>query len=159
MTEPSRRAPAHARPIRYREATPQDGLALWRLRRLRMQDDTMSPFFYLSLLQRRLHTCVVADRAGDVLGYLLARRDRNGDAVRVLDVAVDPACSASEVTAGLLSRLVKLPEHDGAAFIEAEGDAHAAVRTMLGRLSPFAPSTDEGNDACNAGGAFRGALE
>lgn len=131
MMENERRVTETPRPVRYRVAKSRDSLAMWRLRRTRVQDESISPFFYMSVLERLSESCVVAESGGEVIGYVIARRADERASVRVFDLTVDPAFDTAFVAAGMLGRLIKLPGHSRVKFIDAEVDAHHAVGRLL----------------------------
>lgn len=137
-------------PVRYREARPRDGLAMWRLRRTKTRDDSMSPFFYLAVLQRMRHSCVVAVEGGELVGYVVARRSELRASLRVFDLVVSPAHDTATVAGGLLSRLVKHPANAGVAFLDAVEEAHGAVGEFLAAASAFPSSDSGGNGDCSA---------
>ncbi len=117
-------------PIRYRGALPRDSVAMWRLKRARGCDAALSPFFYMAVIQRMAEGCLVAERGGDVIGYVIARTAES-PALRVVDLAVDVDHDTLGVTAGLLGKLLELPAYAGARFVEADPNAHLTVRRML----------------------------
>jgi hypothetical protein len=135
------RATAEPKPtVRYRIAKARDSLALWRLRRQKSGDESMSPFFYMTVLRRLADYSVVAEEAGEVVGFVLARPGERRSAIRVMDLVVDPTRDTAVLTAGLLARLVRLPAHAAAEYIDAE---HGA-RDALGKL--FADVGDAGHE-------------
>jgi hypothetical protein len=134
--------------LRFRKAEGRDSVAMWRLKRSREQEAALSPFFYMAVIQRFAHAVLVAERAGDVIGYVIARPNDSGRSVRVIDLVVDATEDALGVTAGLLDRLVRMPAHAGARFVEADLDAHQTVRRLLHIVQAVPLARCERPDPC-----------
>lgn len=144
MNEATRATHETGRAVRYRMAKARDSLAMWRLRRNRTGNEGISPFFYMSVLQRLAHCSVVAELSGEVVGYVLARPSAAHGAVRLVDLTIDPEQDTAVVAAGLLSRLVRLPAHATAEFIDAEHGARDAVSALLAVVANGESAADQG---------------
>ncbi len=134
--------------LQFRNAEGRDSVAMWRLKRAREQHAALSPFFYMAVIQRFARACLVAERAGDVIGYVIARPSDSGRSVRVIDLVVDPTEDALAVTAGLLDRLVRMPAHAGARYVEADLEAHQAVRRLLQVVGAMPVAKCDRRDPC-----------
>jgi hypothetical protein len=102
--------------VRFRVATPRDGLAMWRLARHRYSG--MSPFALVSLLRHVATTSVVAEQDGELVGFVIARPRPEERALKLLDGAL-----ASDQPAGVLHEMVTtllaLPDCRGVEYLDA----------------------------------------
>lgn len=131
MDEHAHRVNESPERIRYRKAESRDSVAMWRLKRQRGAEVELSPFFYMAVMKRMAQSCIVAEHGGELIGYVIARPSEAGCSVRVVDLVVDPTHDTVDVSAGLLTQLVRQPIHARAQFIEADFDANRSVKRLV----------------------------
>lgn len=109
----------HLKPIRLRPPTCDDAATLWQVAR----DgglDLNSPYAYLLLCRDFTETCLVAEDAAGVVGFVTGYRPpRRPDVVFVWQVAVDPTARRQGVAGTLVNGLVASAEQRGARYLEA----------------------------------------
>lgn len=105
--------------ITIRTVTVDDGAAIWRLVRDTGVLDLNSPYAYLLLCRRFADTCVVAERDGAIVGFVLGFVPPDDPAVIfVWQVGVDAAARGLGIAGRLLSAFVRLPAAREARWLE-----------------------------------------
>lgn len=103
-----------------RTATAEDGAAIWQLVHDSGVLDVNSPYCYLILGRHFGDSCVVAEEAGKVLGFVVAYRPpTKPDVIFVWQVGVDAAARGRGLGGRILRRLVELPACRGVRYVEA----------------------------------------
>ena len=117
-----------------RAANPNDGIAMWRLRRHHAAADR-SPYGYFALLRHLSSSTIVAECDGDLVGFVITRRVQE-DVIEVVDGAVDPELPQPTATLfQMLARVLELPSSREVRYIDAapgcdESLKHALMRAM-----------------------------
>ena len=117
----------------FRAATPNDGIAMWRLRRHHASANR-SPYGYFALLRHLSSSSIVAECDGELVGFVITRRVRD-EAVEVLDGAVDSTLTQPTATfLQMLARVLELPSCRGASYIDAAVGCDEALKHALMRV-------------------------
>src|SRR5262245_13223536 len=117
-----------------RAANPNDGIAMWRLRRHNAAADR-SPYGYFALLRHLSSSTIVAECDGDLVGFVITRRVHD-DVIEVVDGAVDPQLPQPTATLfQMLARVLELPSCREVRYIDAapgcdESLKHTLMRAM-----------------------------
>ena len=126
------------RPPNLRPASVDDAAAIWRHVAGSPVLDTNSPYAYLLLCDLFRDTCVVAERTGDIVGFVAAvRPPRRPDTVFVWQIGVAEAERGSGLGGRLLDALLGLAGCTGVRYLEAtvtpSNDASQALFRSLAR--------------------------
>ncbi len=106
--------------LRLRRPTVSDGAAIWALVRESGVLEPNTCYAYLLLCTHFAETCLVAERGGRLLGFVLGYRPpTRPEAVFVWQVGVRADCRGEGLGKRLLGRLVELPGCADATFLEA----------------------------------------
>lgn len=106
-------------PIAIRTVEVEDGAAIWQLVRDTRVLDLNSPYSYLLLCRKFGDTCLVAESAGRVVGFVTAFRPPDApDTVFVWQVGVAAQARGHGVARRLLEALVQLPACRDAEWLE-----------------------------------------
>lgn len=122
-----REAPKARRPqleITFREPRAEDGSALWEIVREGGVLDENSSYAYIMFADRFADTCVVAEHAGEVVGFVTAfRPPRDPDVIFVWQIGVHSKMRGQGLARRILEYLV-------------ERDACVGVRYMETNITP-----------------------
>src|SRR5690606_4983852 len=94
----------HHQALRVRQSEPRDGVNMWRVARDTGLVNSASPFLFMTMA-RRCRGCLVAERGGEAVGFLIAEppsKPEAGEAARVIELAVAPQEDELEVALELL---------------------------------------------------------
>ncbi len=154
LSASARRVEPAIRPVRV-----DDGPAIWRLVRDSGTLDRNSLYAYLLLCQQFGDTCLVAETAGEVAGFVVAfRPPRDPEAIFVWQIGVAVAARGSGLASALLDRLLRQPGCRGVTRLEAtvtpsNEASRALFRSLARRLgarlevaSGFGPELFAGTD-------------
>lgn len=110
--------------IRFREPTAEDGAAMWSIVREGGVLDENSPYAYILFCERFADTCVIAEHAGEVVGFVTAfRPPRDPDVIFVWQIGVHSKMRGQGLARRILEYLV-------------ERDACVGVRYMETNITP-----------------------
>jgi hypothetical protein len=111
-----------------RAAQPRDGIGMWRL--ARHAAPGISPFSVVTVLRQLSTTSVVAERDGEIIGFVVARpRERS---IEVLDAALAHDLEhPRETLVEMLATLLQLPACRHAAFVDVASTCDHDVRDLL----------------------------
>ncbi len=137
------RAPRTRTPL-LRKPDAQDGAAIWEL--IRACDPLDENSLYCNLIQAEhfRDTCVVAERDGDIVGWISGHMIPNEDAFFVWQVAVSPPARGEGLGRKMLAHLIDREACDGAdclkTTITRDNDASWALfrsfaRSVGGRMT------------------------
>lgn len=104
----------------YRRPTPADAGGVWRLVKDSGSLDANSAYCYMLLFRHFADTCQIAERDGDVVGFVTAfvpPADR--ETLFVWQIAVAPETRGQGVGGQLLRALLRLPAAGGVSRLEA----------------------------------------
>ncbi|MBW2508117.1 MAG: diaminobutyrate acetyltransferase [Deltaproteobacteria bacterium] len=105
--------------IVFRHPTVPDGLALWRLVREAGTLDLNSTYAYLMVCRDFADTCIVADQAERITGFVMGYRPpRKTDTVFVWQIGVAPDARGHGLASVLLDRLLQAPACAAVRFLE-----------------------------------------
>jgi L-2,4-diaminobutyric acid acetyltransferase len=111
---------AHAAEFVLRRPTVSDGALIWRLVCDSGVLEPNSCYAYLLFCSHFADTCLVAERAGDVIGFVVAYRPpTRPDAVFVWQIGVRADARGLGLGKRLLHHLMELPNCHDASFLEA----------------------------------------
>lgn len=119
--------------VLFRSATPQDGAAIWKLVRDAGTLELNSAYFYLVFASDFGDTCLIAERAGEVVGAVVGYRPpREPDAAFVWQIGVAPVMRGQGLGKTLLKRWLELPAVRGARWMTATiSDDNTASRRLF----------------------------
>ncbi len=102
-----------------RAPTPEDGAAIWELVRRCKPLDENSCYAYLILCEHFSGTCVVAEKDGDIIGFVSAYiPPRKSDVVFVWQVAVDQRARGMGLAGAMLEEATGRPACTGVRYME-----------------------------------------
>jgi L-2,4-diaminobutyric acid acetyltransferase len=105
--------------VRIRPATIEDGAGVWRLVEASGVLDPNSSYAYLLFLDHFGHTCVVARRGAEPVGFVSGfRPPLRPEVIFVWQVAVDESMRGRGLARRMLDALVELEACDGVRFME-----------------------------------------
>ncbi len=121
--------------ILYRKSQTEDGKKMWRLIEEIGTLERNTGYFYALFAQEFANSCVVAEHAGELVGFVVGfRPPQRPDSVFVWQVGVSPSFRGHRIATGLL---VNLLEHSGASVLEAtvseDNPASRALFRGIGR--------------------------
>lgn len=103
-----------------RPPTVEDASAMWRLVRDSGALDLNSPYSYLILCQHFAETCLVAEKAGEIVGFVTAYRPPTAlNVIFVWQIGVSQSMRGQRVGLTLLEALVRKEAAHGVSFLEA----------------------------------------
>lgn len=138
----------------FRNPTVADGAAVYRLIAEIGTLERNTCYAYLLLCSHFAGGAVVAERDGEVVGFVLGYRPPSRpDACFVWQVGVHPEMRGRGLATELLSRFVSLPAYADCPYLEATvGTDNAASRALFSRFA------EKRGVACEIGPGFPGAL-
>jgi hypothetical protein len=104
---------------------------MWRLRR---HVAGRSPYGYFALLRHLASSSVVAERDGEIVGFVIARR-QSDDNVEVIDGAVDmDLLHPTALFVEMLGRLLAFPTFRGASYVDASSGCDEGLKQALAKV-------------------------
>lgn len=132
--------PSSGQPPTLRPPTVEDAAAIWRLVRDSGVLDLNSPYSYLILCKHFAETCIVAEEAGVIVGFVTAYRPPiTPDVIFVWQIGVAQSVRGRGVGLMILEALVRQEAALGASFLEAtvtpsNGPSRALFRAVARRF-------------------------
>ncbi len=130
---------SQARPdrrIELREAETSDGITMWRMARGRAAADGLSPFFYMVLVKHFGRSCMIVEKDGEPIGYIVAAAPRASGVVRILDMCLRAPHDTGETMFEMLAALCTRPAYRNAQYLEPAASCDPtlakALRDLLG---------------------------
>jgi L-2,4-diaminobutyric acid acetyltransferase len=123
-----------------REPTLADAAALWQLVRQSGVLDLNSPYSYLILCHHFADTCLVAERHGEIVGFVTGYRPpRTPEVIFVWQIGVATSMRGRGLGVRILEALVRKNIENGATFLEAtvtpsNAPSQALFRSMARRF-------------------------
>jgi L-2,4-diaminobutyric acid acetyltransferase len=123
-----------------RPPTIKDAAAVWRLVRDSGVLDLNSPYSYLILCQHFVDTCLVAEIAGEIVGFVTAYRPPvASNVIFVWQIGVARSMRGRGIGLAILEELVKKEATNGVSFLEAtvtpsNAPSQALFRALAQRL-------------------------
>lgn len=105
--------------LTFRHPTTADGTAIWELVRATGVLDVNSCYAYLVLCEHFADTCLVAERGGELVGFVTAYQPPGQqDTIFVWQIGVAESARKQGVAAQLLQQLLALPHCKDVQFLE-----------------------------------------
>lgn len=97
----------------------EDGPRIWKLAKDAKGLDLNSPYCYLALCSHFQDTCVVAERAGNLVGFVTGYRPpRSGNVLFVWQIAVTPSCRGEGIALAMLQELLRRDSCEGVSYMD-----------------------------------------
>lgn len=123
--------------LTFRRPYAEDGAAIWSLVKDTGILDLNSPYSYIMVCHYFSDTCVVAERGGEIVGFLSAfLPPQDDEAVFVWQIAVAESQRGRGVASALLKSLLERPSCAGAHFVTCTvTPSNGASQALFRRLS------------------------
>ncbi|MDN5865321.1 MAG: diaminobutyrate acetyltransferase [Gammaproteobacteria bacterium] len=119
-------------PIHLRSPEARDGKTVWELVRAGGTLEANTPYCYLLLCSHFAENCIVAEKRGEIVGFIMAYRPPSDpEAVFVWQVGVAPAGRGQGLATKMLDRLIAQPGNFDARFLIATVDPDNAPSNKL----------------------------
>lgn len=130
-------ARAAAPAFTLRAPTTEDGAAIWELVRRCKPLDENSCYAYLILCEHFSGTCVVAEKDGEIIGFVSAYiPPRKSDVVFVWQVAVDERARGMGLAGAMLDEVIGRPACAGVRYMETTvSPGNVASETLFRKLA------------------------
>jgi hypothetical protein len=107
---------------------------MWRMARGRTCPDALSPFFYLALIEHFGPHCMIIEKGGETVGYVLVTAPRGGGVVRIVDLCLRAPHDTNGYVFEVLSSVIALPAYRNTELVQPAASCHSSVRKALREL-------------------------
>ncbi len=120
--------------LELRKAETSDGIAMWRMARGRASSRDLSPFFYMVLIEHFGQSCMIVERDGETIGYVIATAPRDTGVARILDLCLRAPYDTGAMIFAVLGALVRLPAFGHTEQVEPAPSCDPGVKKALREL-------------------------